>query len=89
MRVKAVLLPALLALFVIGRLASNVFAQAPGDPDAADPGEVITGIVEFNGTRVYVGPDFAYDLVGQLDINTAVVVLGRRGDFIYQWDGDQ
>ena len=89
MRAKAFLLPVLLALFVIAMLASHVFAQAPGDPDAADPGEVITGIVEFDGTRVYVGPDFAYDLVGQLDINTAVVVLGRRGDFIYQWDGDQ
>src|SRR5689334_24841090 len=68
---------------------SVAFAQPPGDPDAANPGETITGIVEFAGTRVYVGPDFAYDPLGQLDINSSVVILGRRGDFIYTWDGDQ
>jgi hypothetical protein len=68
---------------------SVALAQPPGDPDAADPGETITGIVAFNGTRVYVGPDFAYDSLGQLDINASVVILGRRGDFIYAWDGDQ
>ena len=89
MRLKVFLVTALLALFSVSVVMSSVFAQAPGDPDTADPGEVITGIVEFDGTRLYVGPDFAYDLVGQLDINTAVVVLGRRGDFIYQWDGAQ
>jgi hypothetical protein len=70
-------------------LVSAAIAQPPGDPDAADEGETITGIVEFDGATVYVGPDFAYDPVGQLSQNTSVVVLGRRGDFIYSWNGDQ
>lgn len=73
-----------LVLFV-----SAVFAQPPGDPDAARPGETITGIVEFDGSRVYVGPDFAYDVIARLDKDTSVTILGRRGDFIYAWDGDQ
>jgi hypothetical protein len=50
---------------------------------------VITGIVEFDGARVYIGPDFAYDIIGQLAVNTSVVIMGRRGDFIYNWNGDQ
>lgn len=80
----------LILLFVsVGTMISGVLAQPPGDPDAAAPGEVITGIVEFDGARVYVGPDFAYDVMGQLPLNTAVTVLGRRGDFIYAWNGDQ
>jgi hypothetical protein len=89
MRSKAFLIAALLTIGIVGMVVSSVLAQASGDPDAADPGEVITGIVEFDGARVYVGPDFAYDITGQLAINTSVVVLGRRGDFIYNWDGDQ
>ena len=68
---------------------SVALAQPPGDPDAAHPGETITGIIEFAGTRIYVGPDFAYDPLGQLDINASVVILGRRGDFIDSWDGNQ
>jgi hypothetical protein len=79
----------LIVLAAVIIIASAVLAQPPGDPDAAAPGEVITGIVEFEGTRVYVGPDFAYDLLGQLTINSSVVILGRRGDFIYTWDGGQ
>jgi len=89
MRSKLFLAAALLVVTSVGMIVSSVLAQAPGDPDAADPGETIVGIVEFDGARVYVGPDFAYDLMGQLSINTAVVVLGRRGDFIYEWNGDQ
>jgi hypothetical protein len=78
----------LLGLLIFGVWAL-AFAQPPGDPDAAAPGEVITGIVEFDGATVYVGPDFAYDPVAQLPINAAVTILGRRGDFIYTWNGDQ
>jgi len=80
---------ALIIAIAVVLTISVAFAQPPGDPDAADPGETITGIVEFEGTRVYVGPDFAYDALGQLDINSSVVILGRRGDFIYEWNGDQ
>lgn len=64
-------------------------AQAPGDPDAAEPGEQIRGIVAVEGATVYVGPDFAYEIVGQLQRNSAVQILGRRGDFIFRWDGRQ
>ncbi len=66
-----------------------VMAQAPGDPDAAEEGEVITGLVAAEGATVYVGPDFAYDIIGRLELNTSVVVLGRRGDFRSRWDGRQ
>jgi hypothetical protein len=45
--------------------------------------------VEFEGATVYVGPDFAYDPIGQLQKNASVVLLGRRGDFFYEWDGRQ
>lgn len=79
-------------LILIGILllaASAALAQPPGDPDAARPGETITGIVAFNGARVYVGPDFAYDLIGQLALNASVRVLGRSGDFYYAWTGSQ
>ncbi len=43
----------------------------------------------FDGATVYVGPDFAYDPIAQLPVNASVTVLGRRGDFIYAWNGDQ
>ncbi|MBK8137006.1 MAG: SH3 domain-containing protein [Chloroflexi bacterium] len=82
------LLIALLGLMLWGVWALAL-AQPPGDPDAAAPGETITGIVEFDGATVYAGPDFAYDPLAQLPINAAVTVLGRRGDFFYAWDGDQ
>lgn len=79
----------LLVLLVALWSTSLVWAQPPGDPDAADPGEEIRGLVAFEGSTVYVGPDFAYDILGQLPRNAAVTVYGRRGDFRYRWDGDQ
>ncbi|MCB9450179.1 MAG: hypothetical protein H6672_02000 [Anaerolineaceae bacterium] len=66
-----------------------VIAQAPGDPLAAEEGEVITGIVAFEGAVIYVGPDFAYRIVGELPLNGSVTVIGRRGDFIRSWNGQQ
>lgn len=67
----------------------QILAQPPGDPLAAAEGEVITGIIAFEGAVVYAGPDFAYRIVGELPLNGSVMVIGRRGDFIYQWDGQQ
>jgi hypothetical protein len=66
-----------------------VFAQPPGDPDAAGEGEAITGIVAVEGAFVYVGPDFAYRLIGQLPRNGSVTIIGRRGDFYSYWNGSQ
>lgn len=63
--------------------------SAQGDPDAPLPGEEIRGLVAGDGATVYVGPDFAYRILGQLPINAAVQVLGRRGDFRFRWDGRQ
>ncbi len=79
----------LVAALWIAVMVAVTQAQAPGDPDAAQPGETISGIVEFDGARVYAGPDFAYDVIGQLGRNASVEVLGRRGDFIYAWTGEQ
>ncbi|GAB4508427.1 MAG: hypothetical protein OHK0046_00770 [Anaerolineae bacterium] len=79
----------LLSLLVLCLFGGAVLAQPPGDPDAANPGEEIRGIVSINGATVYVGPDFAYRIIGQLEKNSAVRVLGRRGDFYSRWDGRQ
>ena len=62
---------------------------AQDDPEAPTVDEVITGLVSVEGATVYVGPDFAYDIIGRLPLNTSVTVLGRRGDFIRRWDGNQ
>jgi hypothetical protein len=70
-------------------LSITLLAQPPGDPLAPKAGEVITGIVAFEGAVVYSGPDFAYRIVGELPLNGAVTVLGRRGNFIYRWNGQQ
>ncbi len=82
-------IPSLVLLLLAILMVAAVHAQPPGDPDAALPGETITGIVEFEGVRVYSGPDFAYDVIGELRQNTSVEVWGRRGDFIYSWTGEQ
>lgn len=79
---------ATLSGFILSLLLIAI-AHSQGDPDALQPGEVITGIAEFEGARVYVGPDFAYPVIGELGLNTSVTVLGRRGDFIYAWTGEQ
>jgi len=67
----------------------QTLAQPPGDPLAANDGEIITGIVAVPGAVIYSGPDFAYRIVGELPLNGAVTVLGRRGDFFSRWDGQQ
>jgi hypothetical protein len=68
---------------------SLTLAQPPGDPLAASEGELITGIVAVDGATIYVGPDFAYRIIGQLPINGSVTIIGRRGDFRTSWNGDQ
>jgi len=74
-------------LLILSSVILLTFAQ--DDPDAPAPGEVITGIVSVDGAFVYTGPDFAYRLIGQLPINGAVTITGRRGDFRSRWNGDQ
>lgn len=84
---KHLIFSGLILIFSI--FVGGVFAQAPGDPDAPEPGEEIRGIVAVDGATVYVGPDFAYRIIGQLQKNSAVEITGRRGDFIFSWNGRQ
>lgn len=49
----------------------------------------ITGLIIAEGSRVYVGPDFAYAIIGELPLNASVIVTGRAGDFFSRWDGRQ
>ena len=49
----------------------------------------IFGLVTVDGSAVRVGPDFAYDSIGELPIDASVTVLGRAGDFYSRWDGRQ
>lgn len=76
-------------MILLSMSISLVMAQPPGDPLAAQDGELITGIVAVDGATIYVGPDFAYRIIGQLPINGSVTITGRRGDFLYSWNGDQ
>lgn len=50
---------------------------------------VINGLITVDTAEVRVGPDFAYDSIGELPLNTAVVVIGRAGDFYSRWNGQQ
>jgi hypothetical protein len=72
-----------------GLLLTALLASAQSDPDRLAAGETIWGIVDFDGARVYAGPDFAYDVIGELARDSSVVVVGRRGDFLYAWTGEQ
>jgi hypothetical protein len=56
---------------------------------AAAQDSTIYGLITTSGTEVRVGPDFAYDSIGQLPQDASVVVLGRAGDFYQRWDGRQ
>ncbi len=47
------------------------------------------GLVSVDAAEVRVGPDFAYDAIGQLPLNGSVEVVGRAGDWRGSWDGRQ
>lgn len=55
----------------------------------AQDDETIYGLVSVDRAEVRVGPDFAYDSIGELPLNASVVVLGRSGDFYSSWNGLQ
>ncbi|MBA3868549.1 MAG: SH3 domain-containing protein [Anaerolineae bacterium] len=52
----------------------------------AQPDDTIYGLVSVDRADVRIGPDFAYDSIGQLPLDASVVVLGRVGYFYYRWD---
>ncbi len=74
---------AILALFIL--TSSAIFAQegTPAPPD------IITGLVTVDTAEVRIGPDFAYDAIGQLPRDGSVTIIGRAGDFFTRWDGRQ
>ena len=79
----------IIVLIILAIASSVASAQQPGDPLTAAEGEIITGIVAFEGATVYVGPDFAYRIIAQLPLHGSVTILGRRGDFRSRWNGNQ
>lgn len=68
------------SLFLI-LLIPGVYAQEEIDQ--------IYGLVTVDLAEVRVGPDFAYESIGQLPRDASVVILGRAGDFFERWDGRQ
>src|SRR5262249_17089374 len=66
-----------------------IFALIASFAAFAQESDTIYGLISVDRSEIHVGPDFAYDVVGQLPINASVVVVGRAGDFFYSWDGRQ
>jgi hypothetical protein len=56
---------------------------------AQDEVKTIYGLVTVDTADVRVGPDFAYQAIGQLPRDASVIILGRSGDFFNRWDGRQ
>lgn len=79
MRIRWLGLAAVLVL--LGAL-SVLSARAQDD-------QPIVGLISVNNADVRLGPDFAYDPIGQLPLNASITILGRAGDFFYRWDGRQ
>ena len=76
---------AILALFLMTALAAAQ-DEPPAAPEALD---IITGLITVDTAEVRIGPDFAYDAIGQLPRDAAVTIIGRAGDFFARWDGRQ
>jgi len=53
----------------------------------AQDDEPILGLIRVDHADVRVGPDFAYDSIGQLPLDTSITIVGRAGTFYYTWDG--
>jgi hypothetical protein len=76
----------LLAILFFFCLAPSLAQETPAPPEPID---TIYGLISLPTVDVRAGPDFAYPTIGQLTLNTSVVILGRSGDFINRWDGRQ
>lgn len=74
----------MMILFALSITAMQSIAQE-GD-DRVRP---LVGLVEVNRADVRAGPDFAYPVIGVLEHNASVDILGRAGDFFRRWDGRQ
>jgi uncharacterized protein YraI len=76
----------MLKLFLISILFWLLVAPSAHMQEQIDQ---IYGLVTVDLAEVRVGPDFAYESIGQLPRDASVVVLGRAGDFFQRWDGRQ
>ncbi len=73
------IIPIMLGLMLMVSAVSN--AQTDID--------TVYGLVTVDTADVRIGPDFAYDSIGQLPRDASVTILGRAGDFFQRWDGRQ
>lgn len=78
----------ILVVLTLIMLATLTAAQetTPVPPEGLD---IITGLITVDTAEVRIGPDFAYDAIGQLPRDAAVTIIGRAGDFFTRWDGRQ
>lgn len=71
-----------LIVIIVGVLALFTAVYAQDD-------DTIYGLITVDNAEVRVGPDFAYDSLGEIPRDAAVTILGRAGDFYYSWNGMQ
>ncbi len=66
-----------------------IMVLSVGTVASAQDDGTMYGLVSVDRAEVRIGPDFAYDSIGELPLNSSVAVLGRAGDFYSRWNGLQ
>jgi hypothetical protein len=80
----------IMVIFALVNVSFLTMQDAPTPvPTPIGDDHPITGLVTVDSALIYVGPDFAYSIIGELPRNTSVIVTGRAGDFYQRWDGRQ
>jgi hypothetical protein len=75
-------------IFALVILMAFSFMGIANAQDEADD-EPILGLISVDRAEVRVGPDFAYDSIAELPLDTSITIVGRAGDFYYSWNGLQ
>ncbi len=88
-RPRILLLMIFTTLFLFALALYAPILSAQNAPSGDQPGDAIYGLIDVDGSEVRVGPDFAYESIGRLPLNSSVEILGRAGDFFRSWDGRQ
>lgn len=94
MRIRLLFLATLVLFASIVSTLMNVSPIGAQDaptpvPTAVGDDQPITGLVTVDSAYIYIGPDFAYSIIGELPLNSTVIITGRAGDFYQRWDGRQ
>jgi hypothetical protein len=76
------------AIFALTMLMIFSFIGMAAAQDEGDD-EPILGLISVDRAEVRVGPDFAYDSIAELPLDTSITIVGRAGDFYYSWNGMQ